>query len=127
MGNAGLCVLATSHFMAAWLLVKLVCARFVVSGWLRTTECSIGLKKKKIADNVCEGKRKQKKKNYGKPTPKEQSSHSLGPTRQEYREENLLEHVYCVGEEISRQEMRWVVPGHDDDKSLPQTCLLAGF
>ena len=65
--------------------------------------------------------------NYGKATPKEQSPHSLGPTRQENREENILENVYCVGEEISRQEVRWVVPGHDDDKSLPQTCLLSGF
>lgn len=82
-------------------------------------------KKKKIADNVCEGKEK-KKKELWKANTKEQSSHSLSPTRQEYREENLLEHVYCVGEEISRQEVRWVVPGHDD-KPLPQTCLLAGF
>lgn len=65
--------------------------------------------------------------NYGKATPEEQSSHSLGPTKQEYRKENILENVYCVGEELSRQEVRWVVPGHDDEKSLPQTCLLAGF
>ena len=65
--------------------------------------------------------------NYGKATPKEQSSHSLGPTRQEYREENIFENVYCVGEELSRQEVRWMVPGHDDETSLPQTCLLAGF
>ena len=44
--------------------------------------------------------------NYGKATPEEQSSHSLGPTKQEYRKENILENVYCVGEELSRQEVR---------------------
>ena len=40
--------------------------------------------------------------NYGKATPKGQSPHSFGPTRQENREENILENIYCVGEEISR-------------------------
>lgn len=80
VGNAGLCVLATSHFMATWLLVKLVCARFVFSGWLRTTECSIGLKKKKKQLQIMFAKEKEKKKKeLWKANTKRAELSQLGP------------------------------------------------
>lgn len=40
--------------------------------------------------------------NYGKLAQKGQGLHRLGPIREEFREEKVLESLYCVGNEFPR-------------------------